>query len=113
MMCTCTHAHTQLLDLELWVPGLLSGLNLSPSWVEAASGGASLRELDDVQDSRAVLRRGALLLEASNTGAGAEYRLAVAGLPLDELEAGSLRGVLSSAALEADLEARQGRAGQG
>lgn len=40
--------------------------------------------------------------------AGSEYRLQVGNLQLDDLEAGSLRGQLTSAALDANVEARQG-----
>lgn len=39
-----------------------------------------------------------------------QVALAVEGLPLDELELGSLRGRLTAAALDIDLGARQGRA---
>ncbi len=101
---------TQALELEVAVPEMLPGLNLDPAWVAAALARASARELDEVADSRLQLRRGPLLLDASSANAGREYRVGVAGLHLDELEAGSLRGTLSAASLEANMEARQGEA---
>ena len=40
---------------------------------------------------------------------GSAFGVVAEDLPLDELELGSLRGRLTAAALDMDLEARQGR----
>ncbi|GFR44705.1 hypothetical protein Agub_g5703, partial [Astrephomene gubernaculifera] len=60
-------------------------------------------------DSRFLLRRGPLLLEAEVVNGGAEISMRVANLQLDDLEAGSLRGALRSASLAADVAGRRGR----
>lgn len=90
------------------VQDLLPELNLDPIWVAQAAARASAQESDEVCDSRVRVTRGDLLLDAASANGGREYRLALGGVQLDELEAGSLRGALSTATLEANVEARQG-----
>ncbi len=60
--------------------------------------------------SHVLLRRGGLYLSSTVNQRCSQVALAVEGLPLDELELGSLRGRLTAAALDVDLGARQGRA---
>ncbi|WIA09845.1 hypothetical protein OEZ85_010059 [Tetradesmus obliquus] len=59
--------------------------------------------------SHVLLRRGALHFSCTVNAAGSEFAAALEHLPLDELELGSLRGLLLGAVLDVDLGAAAGR----
>ncbi|GIL58075.1 hypothetical protein Vafri_13263 [Volvox africanus] len=74
-----------------------------------SSGGGGAHPPSDATDSRFLLSRGPLLLEAEVVNGGSELSVQIANLQLDDLEAGSLRGSLRAASLEADVAGRRGR----
>jgi hypothetical protein len=59
--------------------------------------------------SHVLLRRGDLHFSSTVNASGSEFAAALEHLPLDELELGSLRGLLVSAVLDVDLAAAAGR----
>lgn len=62
------------------------------------------------KDSHFLLQRGDLRLSADIVGGGQELHGRVERLKLDELDLSSLRGLLTAASLDADMDNRQGRA---
>jgi hypothetical protein len=59
--------------------------------------------------SHVLLRRGDLHFSSTVNASGSEFAAALEHLPLDELELGSLRGLLVAAVLDVDLAAAAGR----
>jgi hypothetical protein len=77
-----------------------------------ADGGAAVSAAAAAEAQRAshvLLRRGDLHFSSTVNASGSEFAAALEHLPLDELELGSLRGLLVSAVLDVDLAAAAGR----
>jgi hypothetical protein len=74
-----------------------------PAAVSAAAAAEAQRA------SHVLLRRGDLHFSSTVNASGSEFAAALEHLPLDELELGSLRGLLVAAVLDVDLAAAAGR----